>query len=246
MIKAIIVDDERRARNILRILIEKHLPEITNIIEADGGIEGLRLIQKYQPDLVFLDVEMPFMNGFDLLAEISKQHFSIIFTTAYDQYAIKAIRYSALDYLLKPIDPNELKMAFQRFWEQRENNKDQDELYQNFLENLENTENQTPKLAITTKENTVFFKMENIIRCEASNNYTFFYLKNGKKFLASKTLKEYDAILSDHHFFRVHKSHLVNLHFIKELANDGTLTLQDGSQVEVSRRKKQMLRERLQ
>lgn len=245
MIKAIIVDDERRARNILRVLIEKHAPQITEIIEADGGIEGLYLIKEHQPDVVFLDIEMPFMNGFDLLSELSKRNFDIIFTTAYDQYAIKAIRYSALDYLLKPINIQELKNAVQRLIEKKNSTPNKGGLYQNFLHNLKNIETDIPRLAIATKENTVFFDIKNIMRCEASNNYTFFYLKNGKKFLSSKTLKEYDAILSEYNFFRVHKSHLVNLNYVHELTSKGVLIMRDQSTVEVSRRKKQMVLEQL-
>lgn len=245
MLKALIIDDESRARNILRILIQKYVPSITELHSADGAIEGLKLIKEHQPHIVFLDIEMPFMDGFGLLSEVEKRNFALIFTTAYDQYAIKAIRFSALDYLLKPIDIEELKAAIQRFLKTRNLKRENGRLYKNFLTNFENIHGTSPNLAISTQEGVAIFQIEDIVRCEASSNYTIFYLKNGKKFVASKTLKEYDIILSEHHFFRVHKSHLVNLDYAQKVLKTNVLQMSDGSEVDISRRKKVLLLEQL-
>lgn len=245
MIKALIVDDESKARNILRILIDKHIPTISEVQFAASGMEALEILKTFEPNLLFLDIEMPFMDGFDLLAEIDKRNFDIIFTTAYDQYAIKAIRFSALDYLLKPISHEELQLAVNRFLEKKQLKSENGKLYKNFLSNLNNINTDTPRLAITTQEGTIVFNIYEIIRCEASSNYTLFYLNNKQKFIASKTLKEYDEILSEYGFFRVHKSHLVNLGQVSKVNAQGYLELKDGSSVEVSRRKKQLLIERL-
>lgn len=244
MLKAIIIDDESKARNILRILIERHIPILTELYSADGAEEGLRLIEEHDPNIVFLDIEMPFMDGFDLLEAVEKRNFDIIFTTAYDQYAIKAIRFSALDYLLKPIDIEELKAAVDRFLEKKNLKRENGKLYKNFITNLKNINDDVPRLAISTQEGVAFFEVKDIIRCEASSNYTTFYLTEGKKFVASKTLKEYEKILDEYRFFRVHKSHLVSLNFVTSFQGN-QLELKDGSTVEVSRRKKQMVMNRL-
>lgn len=245
MIKALIVDDESRARNILRILIKKHVPAITTVLLAENAAKAIQLIEEQNPHILFLDIEMPFMDGFGLLSEIEKRNFEVIFTTAFDQYAIKAIRFSALDYLLKPISSEELKTAVDRYLEKRNLKNENGKLFKNFLTNLDHMSEDNPRLAISTQEGVALFETAEIIRCEASNNYTLFYLKNGKRFIASKTLKEYDDILSEYGFFRTHKSHLVNLSFIAHLSSEGELSLQDGTIVEVSRRKKPLLTKKL-
>ena len=244
MIKALIIDDESKARNILRILLERHAPAISQIYCADGGEEGLRMIQRHDPNIVFLDIEMPFMDGFDFLGEVEKRNFDIVFTTAYDQYAIKAIRFSALDYLLKPIDTAELKSAVDRYLLKKNLLNENGKLYKNFISNLKNINEEFPRLAIATQEGVVFFNIREIVRCEANSNYTTFYLNEGKKFISSKTLKEYEKLLEEYPFFRVHKSHLVNLNYILNFSGT-SLILKNGHTVEVSRRKKKMLAERL-
>lgn len=245
MIKALIVDDESRARNILRILIEKHVPAISHLFLADSAAKALELIAEQNPHILFLDIEMPFMDGFGLLSAIEKRNFDVIFTTAFDQYAIKAIRFSALDYLLKPISPEELKTAVDRFMEKRNLKRENGKLFKNFLTSLDDIATDDPKLAISTQEGVALFKISEIIRCEANNNYTLFFLKDGKRFIASKTLKEYDEILSEYGFFRTHKSHLVNLSFVAHLASGDGVSLQDGTVIEVSRRKKPLLKKKL-
>lgn len=245
MIKAIIIDDESRARNILRILLEKHIPSITTVYLADGAEQGLELIEKHEPNLVFLDIEMPFMDGFDLLAKIDKRKFDIIFTTAYDQYAIKAIRFSALDYLLKPISPEELKAAVDRYLVKKNLKNENGKLYKNLLYNMDNLNAENPRLAISTQEGVALLNVNEILFCEASSNYTIFHLAGDKKFIASKTLKEFDEILTDYGFFRVHKSNLVNLEHVSSFSHGEGLRLSTGKTVEVSRRKKQLLLEKL-
>ncbi len=245
LIKALIIDDERRARNILKLLIERHIPAITEIQLAENATEGLRKIRSFKPHLLFLDIEMPLMDGFDLLSELETRDFDLIFTTAYDQYAIQAIKFSALDYLLKPIEVEELKAAVHRFQENIEKAVEKNQLYQNLLQSLNPTEKVKPKLAISTQNGAVFLFLDDIIRCESQSNYTMFYLNNGKKLLASRTLKEYDSILSEYQFLRVHKSHLVNLNFVERYSNDGILHLKGKGQVMVSRRKKILVKSKL-
>jgi two-component system LytT family response regulator len=234
MIKALIIDDESKAVNLLKITIEKNFPGKFQIEIALFPEEGLSKIQSFKPDLLFLDIEMPLMSGFDLLASIPEIDFKVIFTTAYDQYAIRAIRYNALDYLLKPINPGELEEAITRFIKQKDENK---EVYGQQLENL--FSNKDKNLAITTYDGVIFLEIEKIIRCEADLNYTKFILTENKHFLSSKTLKEYEDLLAIHsNFMRVHRSHLVNLDYILKFKNEGFLVLKDNSMVPISRRRK--------
>lgn len=248
MTRTLIVDDEKRAINILRILIEKHLPAITQIETAQGAKEGLRIFGDSQFDLIFLDIEMPGMTGFELLAAMkeTRPEIHVIFTTAYDHYAIKAIRFSAIDYLLKPIDVEELKAAYQRF-EQVRNRKSEVtiDLMNNLILNLRNANVKKPRLAVATQGGAVFFDIEEIVRCEADNNYTIFYLDSGKKFVASKTLKEYDNMLQEYDFIRVHQSHLINPAYIKQYTTKGMIEMRDSTRVPVSRRKHHWVVEKL-
>ncbi len=238
-------DDERRARSILRRLIQEYLPVITDIQTAAGPLEGLHLIKTFQPELLFLDVRMPHMDGFDLLAKLDRWDFEIIFTTSYDEYAIKAIKFSALDYLLKPVDAEELKKAVKKFQEKRA---EKAHLYPHLLETLPTIKGRKYKptrLAIWTTTGAIFLQLNEIVRCEADNNLTCFVLNNGSKVLASKTLKHYDSILSEYRFIRSHRSHLVNLDYVKRYTNDGRLILENGDQVEVSKRKRNRLKEQI-
>jgi len=234
MVKALIVDDESKALNLLKVTIERNFPGEFLIETAQGGEEGLSKLGTFRPDLLFLDIEMPLMSGFDLLALAGEIDFKVIFTTAYDQYAIRAIRYNALDYLLKPINPTELKDAIVRF----HLHKNRKEIYSKQLENLFSAREKN--LAITTYDGVVFLEVDKIIRCEADLNYTKFILVGNNTFLSSKTLKEYEDLLSVHNnFLRVHRSHLVNLDYVLKFRNEGSLVLKDNSTVPVSRRKKE-------
>ena len=244
MISALIVDDEKRALNVLKMLIEQHVPEIDIVHTALGSSRGLELIYEKKPDLVFLDVEMPVMTGFEMLEALKDVSVNVIFTTAYDHYAIRAIRFSAIDYLLKPIDLQELKSAVQRFVRQPVSSDDFNPMMRNLISNLMSVNLQKPRITIPTTGGLIFFDIDEIVRCEADNNYTIFHLKE-KRFVSSKTLKEYDDLLSEYQFLRVHQSHLINPAHIKEYTQKGEIQMKDGSRVSVSRRKHHWVLEKL-
>ena len=239
MIKILIVDDEAPASNMLRLLIEKQLPMQKEILCVNSPQEALQRIPEFKPTLLMLDIEMPEMNGFDLLNRLGSWDFDLIFTTAYDRYAIKAIRFSALDYLLKPIDIVDLQNALNRHIVRREHGlQQQDDLINNLLTNLKQKDGAHFKLALSTSEGTFFFDPKDIIRLEGESNYTRFFFSNHKPVLVSKTLKDYEELLNAHDFIRVHKSYLVNRSFAQHMDRDGVLWLTDGSHILVSRRKK--------
>lgn len=239
MIKALIIDDEPSAINTLRLMLERYVPEITDLQTANDPAQGLVLIKTFQPQLLFLDIQMPVMNGFELLKQLPQINFTIIFTTAHDQYAIQAIRFSALDYLLKPIDADELRGAVDKFMARTIVNMGKHALYQNLLHNLSAHDKKDFKLALPTSEGTYFFVPEEIIRLEGESNYTKFFFTNRKSLLISKTLKEYEELLGDYGFIRIHKSHLVNKKHVVNYTADGMLTMVDHSRVEISRRRKE-------
>ena len=227
MIKALIIDDEMAAANVLQLMIERHIPEITDLRVATKAGEAHSLIQQFQPNIVFQDIVMPEKNGFEFLSEVKKINFEIIFTTAYNEYAIRAIRFSALDYLLKPISADELKSAVARFLEKRNQELQTDALLKNLLSNLEIKKESDFKLAIPTISGALFFPPSEIIRLEGEGNYTRFYLVNERKFLSAKTIKSYAETLLQHSFLRIHKSHLVNKKFIDKYLNEGFIILND-------------------
>jgi len=237
MIKVLIIDDEESTVNVIKMLLQKTVPEVKEIHTAVGSANGLNAIRQLHPELIFLDIEMPLMNGFELLEKFPVHTWDVIFVTAYDHYAIKAIKYSALDYLLKPVDAEELKQAVERFILKRINIEQRREIYDNLLHNLRTEKESDYKLAISTTEGTFFLKPDEIIRCEADGNYTKFHLKDKRPILASKTLKEYDEILSEQQFIRVSRGDLVNRKYITSFSGDHELKLADQSSIEVSRRR---------
>ena len=240
MTRILIVDDEAAASNILRMLIEKHIPASKEIKTCNTPEEALEIIPAWQPNLLMLDIEMPNMNGFDLLNRVGNSDFDVIFTTAYDKYAIKAIRFSALDYLLKPVDITELQNAVNKHIVKKfQPPQEQQKLVSNLINNLQQKDQTGFKLALSTTEGVFFFIPSEIIRLEGENNYTRFYFANQKPMLVSRTLKEYEDILAEHDFIRAHKSHLVNKKYVKHLDKEGLLWLTDGSHIAVSRRKKE-------
>lgn len=239
MIKALIIDDEPAAVKTLTLLLAHYAPEITELKSANDPHDGLRLIKTYKPDLLFLDIQMPLMTGFGLLKQLPEINFNIIFTTAHDQYAIEAIRFSALDYLMKPIDGEELQQAISRYINKISPAGINKSLYNNFLHNVHATDRKSFKLALPTTQGTFFYTTEEIIRLEGESNYTKFFFTGNKTLLTSKTLKEYEEILCNHGFIRVHKSHIVNKIHVINSNSDNTLTLSDDSRVEISRRRKE-------
>jgi two-component system LytT family response regulator len=246
MIKAIIVDDELGARESLSKMIEKNCKSIDILAKADSMTTAYEAILKHQPDLVFLDIEMPNGNAFDLLEKFDKINFDIIFTTAYDHYAIKGIKYSAIDYILKPIDPEELVQAVHRFEEKAGQKNMLDQKFKMLLSNIK-PENKLKKVGLPDGDGLIFINLADIIRCDSDGNYTFFILTTGKKIIASRTLGEYEQMFADDNFFRVHRSHLINLQHVKKYikGEGGYVVMSDNSQVEVSRRNKLEFLERL-
>jgi len=242
MLKAIIVEDELRSRETLSGMLKLYCKNVNVIAEADGVRAGLNVIKENKPDVLFLDIQMPDGSGFKLLESLDNIDFDIIFTTAYDQFAIKAIKFSAIDYLLKPIFPDDLVAAVKKAEEKQEarNTKKSVEI---LLENIRRPESETPKIVLSTSERINVVKVKDIVRCESDNYYTFFYFTDGKRLLVSKTLKENEELLSDYNFIRPHKSHLINVLYIKSYnkQDGGSILMTDGSQVPVSRRKKEKI-----
>ena len=236
MIKAVIIDDVAKAIKTLQQDLEAYCPEVEIIGQADGVVSGAKLIKSLQPELVFLDIQMQDGSGFDLLEIVPAINFKVVFTTASDAFAIKAFRYAAVDYLLKPVDPDELVEAVAKL---KEHNESQGERL-DILSNTMKEGNAPQSIALHTLEKIHIVKVANIIRLESSGNYTQFYFSDRPKLLVTKTLKEFDKLLQEHGFIRVHQSHLVNTEQIKEFVkvDGGYLMMVDGTKVAVSVRKK--------
>lgn len=240
--RALIIDDVTEARNNLRRDIRDWCPEIEIIGEADGVVSGAKEMKRLQPDLLFLDIQMQDGSGFDLLDIIGEMRAKVIFTTASDAFAVKAFRYAAVDYLMKPIDPDDLKSAINKLSIQPTNSEHLDVLKQQF-----NSNKAPDRIALHTLEKIHFVTVDDILRCESEGNYTHFYFRDKTHLLVTRTLKEYDDLLSPLGFLRVHQSHLINLSQVKEFikGDGGYLVMKDGSNVAVSTRKKQEVMERL-
>ncbi len=245
--KAILVDDEPKSREVLRTLLERFCPEV-NVCGTAGNVEEAKvLIADTTIEIVFLDVEMPGGNGFKLLDEAGQRDFEIIFVTSYGHYAIPALRYSAIDYLLKPVEIEDLKNAVQRVKERKEKKNNSKENFKALTANLQMPPS-LQRIAIHGLNEIRFVPVKDIVRMEGDSNYTYIITTNSEKFHTSRTLKEYEELLETHlNFCRVHKTHMINIdHIIKFMKTDGGyIVMSDGSQVEVSRRKKQELIERL-
>lgn len=243
MIKVLIVDDEFQGRNFLDKIITKLFPDLTVVGQAAAVSEALSVIEEKKPDLVFLDVMLNNENGFDLLEQAPNISFEVIFTTAHNEFAIKAFKFNALDYLLKPIDLDELEKAVEKVKKKAHNPAGSPEIIKNAVESFKNPGKPLNKLSIPTTDGFVLIPLTDIISCEAFGNYTSFYLVGGKKITSSYTLKEYDEMLGDQNFFRAHKSNLVNLsHVLRYVKGEGgTLVMTGGREVEVSRRNKEAL-----
>jgi len=241
MIKAMIVEDKTAAIELLRYIIKEHCPEITSVVSATSVAEALPLIHNFQPDILFLDIQMPQETGFDLLAKVKQWNFEVIFTTAYNEFAIQAIRFSALDYLLKPIEPDALIQAVERYKSKRLYSKGGEALYRNFIHNITAEAGRPLKLALPGMSDIQYVDTRDIMRLQADRNYTRFYFTKAKPFISSKTLLEYEKTLDGSGFIRVHKSHLVNSMHIASYDKTGIITMSDGTQVEASRRKRDVV-----
>jgi two-component system LytT family response regulator len=239
MINAIIIDDIPEARTVLKADLENYCVNINVVGEAEGVVTGAKIIKELKPDLVFLDIQMQDGTGFDLLEILPSTDFKLIFTTASDEFAVKAFKFSAVDYLLKPIDPDELMDAVSKVEQQDKPAERIGLLKENF--------DKPKRIALNTLDKIHIVEVAEILRCESNINYTMFYFLDGTKLLVTKTLKEFDKLLTDHYFIRLHQSHLVNARFIKEFTkSDGYVFMKDGTKVPVSTRKKQVLMEMIQ
>lgn len=246
MLKAVLIDDEQNSREALAGKLDLFCPELE--ISGQGGSvqEGLDLIKSEEVDVLFLDIDLAGESGFDLLTALTEddtiQQPAVVFITAHDEFAIQAIKFSALDYLLKPVDPEELVKAVRKV----ENEKGLPKKAANFnvlVENIRQASDSPKKIVIPTSDGMHVIRLSDIVRLESSSNYTTFFLNGQKNLLASKTLKEFDMMLEGYSFLRIHKSHLVNVNFLKKYVqtDGGYLILEDGSRIPVANRKKEQL-----
>lgn len=241
LLKTIIIDDEPDSIKLLQLQLEQHCPEVEILSTYTSSVKALPAVEKLQPDLLFLDIEMPIMNGFELLEKILHLPFSIIFITAYNQYALKAFRFNAVDYLVKPIDAEDLIEAVNKAAYRMKPSATQLSLIQKQMRGEPAT-----KIAIPGQQGGVsFIDLNEIVYSEASNNYSKLILTDGKQFLISKTLKDVQEVLEEEHFLRVHRQFIVNLNHVKHFSrNEGILTMDNGHHIPIARNQKERLTER--
>ena len=247
MITAILIDDDTNLRKGMKTLLSRYSPTIHIIGEADSLETGIALLLEEQPQVVFLDIHLGDGTGFDLLEEINKRgklNFQIVFITAHEQYAIKAFRFSALDFLLKPVDPEELEKVIGKI-KNVLGKSDSVAHIDLLLENIRKKVDNFKRIALSTADGIHLFEVSDIIRCESEDNYTKFYIKNSKPIMISKTLKEYEDLLTEHGFERIHQSHLINLAYLKSYIkkDGGYVVMADNSNLPISQRKKDRLQE---
>lgn len=241
MIRAVIIDDEKNNIENMVSLLQKHELPVAIVGSATNADDGISTIVATNPDLLFLDIQMPEKNGFDVLKALPHYQFEVIFVTAFDQYGIQAVKFSAIDYLLKPVNPEELKTSIKKV-EAKLNQRKQNFQLENLMELIKNKDaKKDHKLALASTKEIRFVHTDEIIRCESSNAYTQFYLTDGKNIMVSKPIFEYEEMLSNYDFIRCHQSHLVNSKFIKSLVKEdsGYLLLNDDTRIPISRGKKE-------
>lgn len=246
-INAILIDDEQGNNENLAGLLQKHCPQVSVMATATKITQAIKLVEELKPDLLFLDIQMGNENGFDLLKAVKKRDFEVIFITAYDHYGIQAVKFSALDYLLKPVDIDELTTAVQKS-EERIMQKQSSTQLDALMDYLKQKDPKKSKIAFPQQEEIRFVPVADIVRCEASNTYTMVYLQNGEKIVVSKLLKEYDRLLKPCGFIRTHQSHLVNPDFVKSWRKEdgGILLMKDGNKIPVSRPRREKVKLLLQ
>jgi len=245
MIRGIIVDDELKSRESLKILLEDFCEGVEVVALCQNVDEAIEAIQRLHPDVVFLDIQLQRETGFDLLTRLKHFDFNVIFTTAYSEYAIKAFKFSAIDYLLKPIDIEELKRSLSKL-EKKMGNSITERLQQ-LMQNMRSESAGNFKLALPTMDGLIFVKVKNVLYCEASSNYTEITMEDNKKYIVSRTLKEYEDLLGDQDFFRVHHSTLINLNAIKKYVrgDGGYVIMNNDKSLDVSKRKKEAFLSRI-
>jgi two-component system LytT family response regulator len=245
-IKAIIIDDEISSTETFAIELGMYCPQVEILAKCNSAADGLSKIAKLKPDLVFLDVEMPWMNGFELLEQIEKIDFEVVFVTAHDAFALKAFKVSAADYLLKPIKKEELVSAVERVRERLAKSESANSI-ESLLSNVNFLQLNIAKISFATSDGIEFLSIPDIIYCESDNNYTFIYNLDGSRLLVSKTLKQIENILEDYHFLRIHQSYLINLRHIKKYhrGQGGSVVLANGKELPVARARKDIVLNRL-
>lgn len=248
MITAVLIDDDSNLRSGMKGLLNLCAPEIQIIGEAESVATGIEVIDQLKPEVVFLDIQLNDGTGFDILEQLAakngKSSAHIVFITAHEQYAIKAFRFSALDFLLKPVDPDDLKKVVKKIKEVLEKNDNYAHI-DLLLENIRKKVDHFKRIALSNSDGIHLFEISDIIRCESEDNYTKFYIKNSKPILISKTLKEYEELLTEHGFVRIHQSHLINMAFLKSFIkkDGGYVIMADNSNLPISQRKKEQLQD---
>lgn len=248
MIKAVIIDDEQHSIDTLKWKLENYCPDVTLQASFDNPAEGITYLKKSPPDLLFLDIEMPLLNGFDVLEELGPDiSFDIIFTTAYDNFGIQAVKFSALDYLLKPVQNKELKDAIDKHMKKAQHRVPQGQI-EVLLSNIDaEKKGKLGKIALASKESIEFVDAQEIICCEANSNYTNVYMDEGRKRVISRTLKEFEEMLSPYQFFRPHNSYLINLRRVREFVrgDGGYLVMENKMKIPVSKSRREDLLDQL-
>lgn len=243
MIRAAIIDDERHSVETLGFKLERYCPQVEVVAQYSDPGKGLDFLRGNPIDLLFLDIEMPRLDGFELLEQLGEVPFDVIFTTAYDEFGIRAIKFSALDYLLKPVQSQELQSAIHKYARKSTHNIPNSQLEVLFSNIKEEQRGRPGKIALATKESIEFVSPEEIVVCSSDSNYTMIYLDSGRKKLISKTLKDFEELLSGFSFFRVHHSHMVNLQHVREYirSDGGYLIMSNQMKLPVSRSRREEL-----
>jgi two-component system LytT family response regulator len=247
--KAIIVDDEEGSVTTLEMLIKKYCPEVSLVATFLDPMKAIAEIDNYMPDILFLDIEMPYANAFDLLDKLAPVNFEVIFVTAFNNYALKAIKYAAVDYLLKPVSIEELKFAIGKAGKQLElrHRYFENVRVSGLLQNLKQSDKGSHKITLPTKNGFELEEAKNIVYLEASGSYSVLVMNTGNKILVSKSLKEFEEMLTENNFVRVHHSYIVNIYYVREFikGRGGTISMKNGDHIEVAVRKKQDFLDRL-
>jgi two-component system LytT family response regulator len=245
MIKAIIIDDEAFCIESLVYKLRESCPDVQVIATCNNAKESIPVLQELQPDLVFLDINLPDLDGFRLLEQLPSIPFQVVFTTAYNEYAVKAFKVNALDYLLKPVDEEDLVQAVERYRQRMRQDNGIQQLQQ-LLQTMQLNRDHS-RIALPTARGQLFIAVNDIVRLESESNYTRFYLSDKSNVLVSRTMKDYEILLSPHNFVRVHNSSIINLLHVKEYykGKGGTVMMDDGMEIEISVRRKQFLLEKL-
>nr|WP_299382820.1 LytTR family DNA-binding domain-containing protein [Allomuricauda sp.] len=242
ILKVVIIEDEKKSRETLKAMLEEFCKDVKVLATASNVTEAVKVLSVVSPDVVFLDIELQTGQGFDVLEQIKDPNFEVIFTTAFEKYAIKAIKFSSLDYLLKPIDLDELKQAVEKARNRMDTNVYKQQI-DTLMQNISKENYRQEKICLATTTGMEFIAIEDIVVCKADGSYTTFVLKNKSKLMVSKHLKEYEILLGDHQFMRVHNSYLINLKEVKKYikADGGYIIMSNDMHVSLSPRKKEDL-----